>query len=316
MANKNTKKYSSNKKTSFYELSPEKIQDKDLPKNFMEIAKGKEFTAYEILSGIYFHLVVDDNITIHADEKSKEIVEAFNNEYVKPLSRLIQFFGEGINFTLYGTFISHEVSKTGYIGPPRIFFYDMFINSNWVRNDDFRELLPKFGLNIAPIIKEGVINNSFIRDVNNAIDSVSNINGVGEVYGIYFKSLNGIGHHRDIKKGAYTFFNEKYRGNAAGKSISLAKEKEAKKKIEEVAYFTVTNEIMDKWEIILKSRNIEKKKSNKNKIMPILMNSYIEEYDEEKELLALELEVSKEDAEKLMKKYVSKIILSKFFNRG
>lgn len=312
MGSKNT---SNMKPKDFYSMSPTRMEDKNLPKSFMNFSKSKSFTVYELFDGVDFNLVVDDNIIIHADSNSDEIVELFNNMYVKPLSRLIQHIGESINFTLYGTYISHDTSKkVGYVGPPKIFFYDMYFNSNWLRNDDFVELLPKFGLDIAPVIHYGTMNMNAIKYINHAIDSPSNVNGVGGVFGVYFKSLNGIGEHRGIEKGAYTFYNEKYKKNE--KSISKKKEAEIKEKVEELAYFTVTDEVMDGWEAILKARNIEKTKKNIDKIMPIVMSNYIAYHTEDRELLALEINTTEVDTEKYIKKYVSGVIVKKFFNRG
>jgi len=298
-------------KKSFYEYSPDKMEDKNLPKNFLDFSRGQNFSAYEMISGVNFILVVDDDIIIHADKKTNEMVELFNGTLIKPLSRLVQHFGDGVEFTLYGTYLSHEDSVVDYVGPPKIFFYDMYMNSNWIRNDDFEELFNKFGLPTAPPIQTGTMNNNFIKYVNHAIDSVSNIDGLNGVYGVYFKSLNGIGQHRSIKKGAYTFYNEKYRKNKS--TISASQEKEAKEKVEEVAYFTLNKEMFDKWDVILKSRNIEKNKNNLGKIMPIVMGDYLAYHTEEREFLALELNMSESDTEKLMRKYISKIIVAKYF---
>ena len=65
-------------------------------------------------------------------------------------------------------------------------------------------------------------------------------------------------------------WNDKRRGPhpyTATLSDEDEKEKEAHEKITEVAYFTVTEDLMSKWEVMLKAKNIEKRKNNLKNIL-------------------------------------------------
>lgn len=296
-------------KRSFYSIAPKNITDGDLPTNFFKQAEGKEFLALERVKGISFMIVIDnENIKVHSDKKANEIVEYINGNLIRPISKLIQHFNK-IDMSIYGEYITHKDSATAYIGPPSVYFYDMYINENWIKNDDFIEIFNSFGLPVAPIIRNGSMTNDYYNNLFKIVSTESFIQGFTEMYGIYLKSLNGMGEHRSITKGSYFFLNPKF------KSVSKNKtEKESlQKKVEELAYFTVTEELLTKWEVLLKARGIEKNKSNLDKIMPIVISDYIKKHTEEREILAIEEDISESEAEKYMRKHVGKIIISKMF---
>ncbi|MFW6282054.1 MAG: RNA ligase family protein [bacterium] len=297
-------------KKKFYDVSPKSIEDGTLPNSFLEKAKGSLFLALERVKGVSFIIVIDDgNIKVHSKEKTGEIVDYINNSLIRPIAKLIQYFNK-VNMSIYGEYITHEDSIVRYIGPPKIYFYDMFINDNWIRNDDFIELFNKFKIPTAPVIHNGIMNQDFINKIYNITNSKKSlINGFEDVYGVYIKSLNGIGEHRGISKGAYFYNNKKYikpeRVNKPNDDIA--------NKIRELAYYTITDETITRWEVILKARKISKNKNNLNKIMPVLVADYIKEYEEDKKILALEENISENDAERFIKKYIPKIIIEKLF---
>lgn len=299
-----------------YDTAPKNIHSGQLPDDFVSKAKSRTVHCFEQQKGISF-VVSNDNgkILIDSEEASEEtvqrIIEYFNNNLIKPFSRLIQFF-ENQNFLLYGEYITSQNSKTPYAGPSRIFFYDMYINENWIYNDDFIEIFSKIELPIPPVIGQYIVNNKFLSKIESKIKINSNINGFQELYGLYVKPLVGVGVHRNISKGAYVYYNDKYKKKENKKS----KKKdylEHQKTIEEVADFSITKDVLNSWEIILKSRNIEKSKNNLGQIMPILVNDFLRRNTEELDILSLELNTSREESEDLMKKFIPKIIIQKFF---
>jgi hypothetical protein len=320
MANKTTQKVYSKKK--FYDISPKSIEDGTLPNSFLEKAKGSSFLALERVKGVSFMIVIDDedikvhskekadeDIKVHSKEKADEIVEYINSSLIRPIANLIQFFNK-VNMSIYGEYITHEDSVVKYIGPPKVYFYDMFMNDNWIRNDDFLELFKKFKIPTAPVIHNGTMNQDFINKIHDMTNSKNSLaNGFEDVYGVYLKSLNGIGEHRGISKGAYFYNNRKYTKPEKVKNP----DGNIANKIRELAYFTITDETIIRWEAILKAREISKNKNNLDKIMPVLVADYIREHTEDRELLALEENISESDAERLIKKYIPKIIIEKLF---
>lgn len=297
-------------KRSFYNMAPKTIAEDNLPLNFFEKAEGQEFLTLEKVKGISFMIVIDDeDIKVHSDKKAEEIVRYINDNLIRPISKLIQHF-EKVDMSIYGEYITHEDSVTEYIGPPKVYFYDMYINENWVRNDDFLEIFRSFNLPVPPVVHNGVINNEYYVILDKALKINSFANGFKEMYGVYIKSLNGMGEHRSISKGAYLHLNSKYRKKAGKPKKEL---EELQKKIEELAYFTISEDMVTRWEVMLKAKGIEKTRKNLDKIMPLLIADYISKHQEEREILALEEDITEAEAEKYIRRYVNKIIISKLF---
>lgn len=297
-------------KESFYNQSPKKIDEGMFPINLLNKAKGKEFLALERVKGISFMIVIDDlKVIVYSDEKSDEIVEFINNEHSGAITKLIKHF-ESVNMTIYGEYITHDNSINKYIGSPKIYFYDMFINDNWIKNDDFIEIFNELKLPIPPVIRNGALTQDYINNLSKIVNSNSLINGLNGMFGVYVKSLNGIGEHRGISKGAYVYYNPKYVGKDTSKKTN---NETLRKKIEEIGLYTINEEIITRWEVMLVARDIVKLKSNLNQIMPILMNDYIKNHKEEIEILALDEDITREDSEKMIKKYIPKVIIEKMF---
>lgn len=305
-------KKSYNSKISFYNTIPDDLNAQSfVSSEFLENSNNVFYT-FEKISGKEFIITYEnEKILIYSENSTDEIVHHFNQTLVKPFSRLVQMFNK-VNLALYGEFVTSKNSKTNYENQNIIYFYDMYINDNWIYCDDFVEIFTKVGLPIPPILRKGIPSENYINFLSEGIAKNSYIEGNSEIYGFYIKSNDKIRDHRKSSKGAFELINPKFKSKEA-KTKNVKEHENIKKKVEELGFYTITDEIIEKWNQLLKKKKIQKRKDNFSSVLPLLVNDYLDTYEDEKYLLALEENLEAFEAEKMIKKYLPAVIIEKMF---
>lgn len=293
----------------FQEKWPDGIDDGTLPKDFWNTAKGKDFMVMEGVKGTPFRIYVQKGkTTVASKEYNEEIVNHINLHFIRAISKAFYHFKQN-DICIYGQYINEKNTPTKYTGNRVMYFYDLFVNNNWIRNDDFFNLFRKFGLNTPPVIHNGVISKDYHLKVQKILNGKSSIKGLNEVHSLYIKSLNGIGVHNSISKGAY-FLNNPNVIKAENK-ISKEDEKKSNKMISEFIDYSLDSDFVSKWEVVMKAQGIDMNIKNIDRIMKTIVPSFISSNKEEIEILSFELKISKNDVEKIMKNYLGKVIPKK-----
>lgn len=293
----------------FQEKWPDGIDDGTLPKDFWNTAKGKDFMVMEGVRGTPFRISVQEGkTTVASKEYNEEIVNHINLHFIRAISKAFYHFKQN-DICIYGQYINEKNTPTKYTGNRVMYFYDLFVNNNWIRNDDFFNLFRKFGFNTPPVIHNGVISKDYHLKAQKILNGKSSIKGLNEVHSLYIKSLNGIGVHNSISKGAY-FLNNPNVIKTENK-ISKEDEKKSNKMISEFIDYSLDSDFVSKWEVVMKAQGVDMNIKNIDRIMKTIVPSFISNNKEEIEILSFELKISKNDVEKIIKNYLGKVIPKK-----
>jgi hypothetical protein len=296
------------KSLQFQDKFPENIDDGSLPNNFWSTAKGKDFIIMEGVKGTPFRIFISKSkTTVSSMEYNEEIVNHINLHFIRALSKAFHYFGQN-EITIYGQYINENNTPSKYSGNRMIYFYDLFINNNWIRNDDYINLFRKFGLNTPPILYNGTILKDYSSSVQKILNGKSSIKGLDSVHSLYVKSLNGIGIHNSIKKGAYFIDNPKFVVRKKEENENSQKDSKIEKEIRDYVDYTLDSDFVSKWEIVLKAKGLELNSKNIQNIMSTIVSSYILSNKEEIEILSFDLNISKKDVEKKIKNYLGKVV--------
>ena len=279
--------------------------------NFDEFIDSK-FTIFETETGIYFRLifqVVDgkDKINVYLDKKNsaheRKIIDAVNKGYVRQTYRFFNYF-EKVSMCFYGVYISKENDST-YTGADRIVFYDVYLNDNFIKNDDLQELFETFKI---PTLKQYKKSINLSTHLVKEMDEFINNNGLKK--SLYLKSDDELYFgNRSQKLGSFIYY-----GEGLNKQKKTPKEEDerlkiaAKKVVDDV---TINKYVNIGWESTLKAMNIPICKENKEKILSVLVGKFTNIYQHRITQAAEEFNVFEDDIEKYIRKYLPRIIIAK-----
>ena len=310
-----TKQSTKNKKTVCYDYVPKDLMSSSFSEGKIEKSPSNTMHIYERVRGRSFIVTYESErgVYVYSPDNLDEIVENFNNNAAKSFAKVRDYLCNQ-DFAIYGEYITPELSKTPYSGEGKIYFYDIFVNDNWIRNDDFVEMAESFNLPIAPVVStvsSGLLTEKYLKKM---LDNKSSVPNNKDIYGFYIKSLLEFGSHRNVNKGAFDFENPKYSQNKKKDKSAKKKDEKIKNDVVELARYTITEKVVSDWKKKLKKEKIDISKNNLDKILPPLVDDYLFNFSEDVLILAQEENIEVDEACDKIKKFIPRVIINKLFN--
>jgi len=134
--------------------------------------ENRNVYVFEKALGEDIRIVFEDEKTfIYSDKKidTQPIIDFFNSNLLAGMGKLIKAFNR-VSFAMFATFINKNSSIE--YGREDIIINDIFINGNWVCQDDFVELLNKCDMISSPLVYKGIFD---INEIIKTIDKNSSI---------------------------------------------------------------------------------------------------------------------------------------------
>jgi len=251
------------------------------PKDFSIFSDYKkfnlsDFTFYEFIEGINFTLFIQkDKTYIESSKFVEEIVNKLNIENTTGIISLKSLFG--IDIAVFGVY-SKVLDK--------LYFYDIYLNNVWIKNDDFIEIMTKYKLPMAPVFNTKSFD-EILKTKNN-------------VYGVYGKSLIGALGQRNDKKVSFIYLkNDKIHLNIKNEIKDLCKK-------------ITSDDNLLLWNYKLNAMNIKKTLENKNEVLSIMVTDEIAKNNFLITSIAKKNGISEKKASDLVKKILPMYIIEKY----
>jgi hypothetical protein len=259
---------------------------------------------YEKIRGIDIRVVYDSGLVKILDgftsNELNEVYNFFNLKYVKNYSKIVQAFGNSIPFVMYGVYINpKKQSEIKYLpedSEPNIIFSDIFINNNWVNNDDLEELITNNGLKYVPILYQGNFDIDNIEMISKQCSTYSQFNDQ-IMEGVVIKSYIEDADKKNNRL-ARILTNEHFIHTSLVSNEKI--ESEAKKLLR--GY--ISGSTVSHWSTLLNKKKIELKKENLTLIMKTICNDALIDLQVDVQQLSLDEKLPFDDLLKSVKKFL------------